>query len=699
MVLRLLIASFLIFGTINVASYDVEGDEEITVEDSVPFNDEAEDVAPSNVDPPVAAPVQQPAEDLKVKDLIRTLETDPERTQLINTLKALNQSNAAVSQQFVFMNAVVGIKNFLKSIVSEFKGFINGLGQEQTWDIRIDSDVFKTSGQDKLLSLLYVVLVALVVQILIANMIGGAAPPLFGRFDEQSDLRTVIRTLIALGIFFVGAYVAKINFVDNASDQAYVEESVLTIVMLQFGFVLLRLAIARRVLPVNPDYQRSLIRAAFVLTLLWGGYAYLTDLMLSTSQASILPRPVSQLFFGIVLLISLWVLKRYRHVIEGMLFRPLPNSKNRLLVGVQHIVSNCMLYVIVIAVIMMYIAWFVQNQALFLYFRDQLIITLVSLLTLSIASYIVESSSEHFSSGSEQGAKITAVTHRLIDGLAFITVMHLVYRWLTPLIEMQGISTAKISDKLFGIFIIVALTVVVMHGLNRIFNRSNKMIGGNNKQLKTFMPILDRLSKLVVLIVAGLLLLIELNINVMPIVASFSVLGLGVGLASKSIIEDFMNGLLVVQENDFNIGDKITVGGITGVIENITLRKLHLRDNQGYLSFIPFSNIGAITNQSRDYNKDKLTIPLPSGFHLKQTAHILEDVGKQMLHDPDLKAYIISLPKFIGVSEFQISSHQSTEIVSMMQFELTTAPEKMNLIAGEFRKLAKLAFEEIEKIR
>jgi small conductance mechanosensitive channel len=211
-------------------------------------------------------------------------------------------------------------------------------------------------------------------------------------------------------------------------------------------------------------------------------------------------------------------------------------------------------------------------------------------------------------------------------------------------------------------------------------------------------PIIDRLSKTVVLVVSGLLILIELNVNVMPIVASFSVLGLGIGLASKSIIEDFMNGLLIIQENDFNIGDKVTIGGITGTIENITLRKLHLRDSKGFLNFIPFSNVGAITNQSRDYNNDKITIPLPSAFHLKRTVHILEDVGKQLLHDPELKHYVIAAPKFIGVSEFQVSPHQNSEITTMMQFELKTTPGSMSLVSGEFRKLAKLAFEEMERI-
>lgn len=716
MVLRLLIALFILLGIQNMSVYGSEddADDEFTVEDVTPemlartlppqdIDVEGDTAKPSDIgdsthqDPVTVTSVSANDTDPKLRDVIRILETDADRTNLVATLKTLIQSSALAPQQFMFVNMVVGIKDFLRSIVTEFKVFVQGLTQKDTWKIDVDTRVFQKSEQVKFISLAYVVLAALFVQALIAKLIGGAVPPFFGKLDRHCNIKTVMRTFISILAFFLVAYAFKIYFIKDSDAQTYIEESALTLSIIQIGFMVLRLSIATGILPVNPEYRKSLVGTVFVLTLLWGGYAYAVNLISSADQLTVVTRPLSQLFFGGVTLVGVLVLNRYRHVIEGMLFRKDIIASNRLLGRVQQVISGSVHYVVVLAVIMMYLAWFVNNQGMFQYFQDQLGITIVSLLILSIASYIMESSAGYLSSNNDQDARISAVTHRLIDVLAFITVVNLIYRWLAPLAEMQGISTSKISDKLFGIFIIVALTVGVMHGLNRILNGSSRMLG-DNKHLKTFVPILDRLSKLVVLIISGLLILIELNVNVMPIVASFSVLGLGIGLASKSIIEDFMNGLLIIQENDFNIGDKITIGGISGTIENITLRKLHLRDSQGFLNFIPFSNVGAITNQSRDYNNEKINIPLPSTFHLKRTVHILEDVGKQLLHDLDLKPYIIAIPKFIGVSEFQVSVHQGSEITTMMQFEIKTTPGHMSLVAGEFRKLAKLAFEEMERV-
>jgi small-conductance mechanosensitive channel len=635
--------------------------------------------------------------DIKVKDLIRTLKTEADRSQLVATLETLIQTNAQPSQQFMFVNMVVNIKDFLRSVVGEFKTFFSGLSSLKTWQFSIDTQVLKKTEQAKFLSLAYILLAALFAQAVIAKLIDGAVPPLFGRLDRHKGIKTVMRTLFSLTIFVVVGYALKTYFVKDLTTYAYIEESILTLLLVQVGFILLRLSISTGILPVNYEYRKSLFRTVFTLTLLWGGYSYMSNLLFTTQQIAVITRPVSQLLLGALTILGVWLINRYRHVIEGMLFRSSAITQNRLLGGVQHVISGCVHYVVLLSVIMMYLAWFIQNQGMLKYFQDQLGITLISLLILSMASYVMESSSRYLTLDSERRVRASAVSNRLIDILAFITVVHLIYRWFAPLAEMQGISTSKISDKLFGIFIIIALAVLVIYGLNSIFNSSNKMLT-QNKQLKTFVPIIDRLSKLVVFVVTGLLLLIELNINVMPIVASFSVLGLGIGLASKSIIEDFMNGLLIIQENDFSIGDKITIGGVTGTIENITLRKLHLRDSKGFMNYIPFSNVGAITNQSRDYNDEKVIIPLPSTFHLKRTVHILEDVGKQLLHDPELQPYIISVPKFAGVSEFQLSTHQGAEITTMMQFNIKTVPGKMSLVAGEFRKLAKLAFEEMERV-
>ncbi|MDP3641492.1 MAG: hypothetical protein Q8R43_03580, partial [Alphaproteobacteria bacterium] len=178
MVLRLLIASFILLGTVNMSVYGSEDDneDEFTVEDVTPemlartlppqdadVEDDAvkssdtEDATnqnpvtvTSNDDSTKQNPVTVPPEndsDPKLRDVIRILETDSERANLVATLKSLTQSNALAPQQFMFVNMVVGIKDFLRSVVTESKVFVQGLTQKNTWKIDLDTRVFQKSEQ------------------------------------------------------------------------------------------------------------------------------------------------------------------------------------------------------------------------------------------------------------------------------------------------------------------------------------------------------------------------------------------------------------------------------------------------------------------------------------------------------------------------------------------------------------------------
>lgn len=641
------------------------------------------------------APVK--SADPTLSQLIQTLENDAARKNLVDSLKALLPATEGSIQQFVFVNAFINIKNFLKSVVAESKSFAQALVKKETWTFGLNRSLVDTFNAQKSLYLIYSMIAALFLQSLIAVVIRGGIPPFFGRLDVDTTGKTLIRTLIPLFVFLLVAYTGKVYFIKSPELQVLGEEVIFSISILQLALILLRVSISTGILPVNPEFRKSLFNFLIMLFSLLGVYTLANNFVTFPVINASANKPLSQLFWAVIAALSAGGVMRYRHVIEGMLFRKIPLGENRFLLGVQQTISGSLHYIIIVGILMTYLAWFVQNQAVFGYLRDQLVVTLSILFGLSIVSYLMASSATYLALPPEQTARIAVVTHRLIDGLALISVVYIVYRWIVPLVEMQGVSTSKFSDKLFGIFIIIGLTIFVTHVLNRIFN-SQILIAKGNQHLKTFLPMIERLSKLAVFAISVLLLLSELGVNILPIVASFSVLGLGIGLASKSIIEDFINGLFIIQENDFNIGDNVTLGGITGTIENITLRKIHLRDNQGFINFIPFSEVGAIINRSRGFNAEKVDIPLPSAFHLKRTISILEDVGQQLLHDPHLKNYIIGAPKFVGISEFQTSSHPVAEVSTIMQFEIKTEPGKLTLVAGEFRKLAKLAFEEMQRI-
>jgi small-conductance mechanosensitive channel len=671
-----------------------------TPDDSAGADDSSDNTNDGTDQTQTAAQTSNSDTTLTLQQAIATLENNNQRQELVNVLKSMVQVSVPQNQNFVFFNVFLLVKDGLKATLQELKNLGQGLAKLENWKVKFNfSNVWPKKSKDSVY-VLYVVLGALAVQLLLGFLLKAALPPFFGKFQTQQTSRTLLKTSISLGGFFVVGYGIKTYFVTTPQTAMLIEHTLMVLFMLQFALMLLKYSVITGMLPVKPDYQKSLFRLLALAVFGWFIYVYLNGAqLLQVKKPTVsISLPLLKVLLAVGVLVVIWAVGRYKHVFDAMLFRPLPTSHRRLLQDMQQTFSNGLHYLILFAVVMTYLTWFVNYVDAYNYFKVQLLTTLAVLLVLSLTSHFMMSSSQYINTTLTSQQDFTHVTHRLVDVASYLGLGYIAYIWCVPLIAYAGVSTENASDKFMGIFLIVVITVILLHALNNFFNSALVKRGRYNKHLKTFLPIIDRLSKFFVLVVAVVLVLLELNVNMVPILASFSVIGLGVGLASKTIIEDFINGLFLIQENDFNIDDYVTVGNTSGTVENITLRKIHLRDTQGFLHFIPFSSVNTIINRSRDYNIEKIDIPLPSRFHLKRTVHILEDVGKQLFEDSNLTADMVSAPRFLGVSGFESNTQNSEEIIALMQFEIKTLPGKLNVVTGEFRKLVKLAFEEMERV-
>ncbi len=632
-----------------------------------------------------------------IKELITTLENEPQRLKLIKQLKAFVSSDTLNSPHLIFVQAFASVKGFIKTFEAEIRHFSTSLLKKSTWSFKVNNPFLQEVKDVQGFKLLYLVLIALSAQIILAAILKAGFPPLFGKLRRDFSTTTFFRTLTSISGFVAVAYLAKGFFVSGETMHVYGSEVIINVTLLQVGILLMRASISTGIFPVKLEHQSSLFRLFFMVLLLWMGQTYAAEIIQFASQATTISHPTVQLFWGLVTTLILMNLRKNRPVFEGMLFREIPFLEKSSVLEMQKIVAGTIYHLITWGIGLIYISWFIGYSKMFQYLEAQLIFTLLILFGISVLSYLLVYSSGYLSGATIKNKNLEIITQRLINILSFSGVSFIVYRWVIPIAKMQGISTQKVSDKMFGVIVIIVITIIVLQGLSRMFS-SSIMKAGRNKHLKTFLPILDRVSKIFVFFIAGFFLLIELKVDVMPILASFSILGLGIGLASKTIIEDFINGLFIIQENDINIGDIVSVAGVTGQIENITLRKVHIRDGQGFLNFIPFSHISAVVNRSRDFNLIRMDVPLPSRYHLKRTAGILEDVGEQLLNDPEIKDFIIIPPKFIGVSDFICTDNPNNEITKLMQFEIKVKPSKSRIVSIEFRKLVTLAFEEMDRV-
>ncbi len=203
---------------------------------------------------------------------------------------------------------------------------------------------------------------------------------------------------------------------------------------------------------------------------------------------------------------------------------------------------------------------------------------------------------------------------------------------------------------------------------------------------KTLIGVIGSLMKIVLRLVAGLMIINEVGVELGPILAGASVFGAIIGFGSQSIIKDFTAGLFVILENQYRVGDIVSIAGITGRVVNINIRDTVLRDLDGHIHYIPNGAIGVATNMTKEYSGVKMKIGVGYDTDINKAKKVIDDIGAKMAQDPDWQNIIIDPLHFVRVNDF---SESSVELLILGK----VTPAKQWKVAGEFRHLLKKAFD------
>jgi small-conductance mechanosensitive channel len=183
------------------------------------------------------------------------------------------------------------------------------------------------------------------------------------------------------------------------------------------------------------------------------------------------------------------------------------------------------------------------------------------------------------------------------------------------------------------------------------------------------------------------------DINLAPLLASAGVAGVAIGLAAQTIVKDMINGMLVLVEDQYNVGDWITIAGITGTVESMSLRKTALRGGDGTLYLVPNSQITNVANQSRDYSTTTLNISVDFSAHPDKVIALLKKVVGEVRQDPAYKDVFLGDPQVLGVDQIKGSeviyavtvktlARKQYDALREMQKRIRLALEENNMLPG-----------------
>jgi len=210
-------------------------------------------------------------------------------------------------------------------------------------------------------------------------------------------------------------------------------------------------------------------------------------------------------------------------------------------------------------------------------------------------------------------------------------------------------------------------------------------------ELKKRMDTLDGLGGAVIqffiVIIAGLMILRAFGLDIGPAVAGLGVVGVAVGFGAQHLVRDYLNGALILIENQFSKGDVIRAAGVSGTVEDFSLRRTTLRDLDGVVHTVPNGEISVASNLTRVWSRINQDVVVVYGTDIDEATRVVDEVGRSLAEDPEWKRRVLEPPKVDRVAALGEYG------VTLKILGTVRAPDQW-ATAGELRKRLLAAFKE-----
>jgi small conductance mechanosensitive channel len=195
-------------------------------------------------------------------------------------------------------------------------------------------------------------------------------------------------------------------------------------------------------------------------------------------------------------------------------------------------------------------------------------------------------------------------------------------------------------------------------------------------------------ASVVVVLVAGMLILNELGISIAPILATAGVDGIAIAFGAQSLIKDYFTGFFLLLEDQIRVGDVVEVAGRSGLVEDLTLRYVRLRDLEGHVHYVPNGEIKLVTNRTRGHATPVIDVPISYAADTDVVLQVMREIAAALRDDPDWSARIAGEMELIGVERWADSS-----VILRARFKVVPPIEQWNVKREYLRRLKK-AFDE-----
>ncbi len=266
----------------------------------------------------------------------------------------------------------------------------------------------------------------------------------------------------------------------------------------------------------------------------------------------------------------------------------------------------------------------------------------------------------------------------------------------TRSLQVSMLSVAQIPLRLgvviLGTYVVIRLSYALIDRFTTTIVNSSALLTPESSErlqlrVSTFSGVTKSITTIVCAGVGILLALVSLGIDIVPLLAGAGLVGVALSLASQNLIKDAINGFLIILEDQYALGDVISVGNVGGLVETLNLRMTQVRDAEGRLITIPNSEIKIVANLSSRWSRADLTIPVSYQANIDVVLKLIETVALEMDQDSAWLHQIVETPKVLGVDHFGDRG-------LIIRVWIKTQPLKQWDVAREYRRRLKVAFDQ-----
>ena len=210
--------------------------------------------------------------------------------------------------------------------------------------------------------------------------------------------------------------------------------------------------------------------------------------------------------------------------------------------------------------------------------------------------------------------------------------------------------------------------------------------GLSAQQVRTLASVITSVGVFVIFFVAALMVLAQLGLHLEPLLASAGIAGLAIGFGAQTLVHDFINGFFILLENQYDMGDTIRVAGVKGTVEDMSLRRTVLRDDDGTVHIVPNSEIKLVSNATRDWSQLTVRVAVAYSEPSDRIMALLQQVGSEMRHDPAFAQDMVSDVQVLGIERV---GNGEAEYLMVAK----TRPNKQYGVSRELRRRIKDLFQ------